>query len=93
MKTVVGAGVDVRFIGLARGFQCLFIGGPAFVDARIQFTVVQHHWRLDSGDILGFGLATIKGHGSPQFRISHGRRIGDTTAVAEGGSVSDTYRA
>ncbi len=36
METMVGAGVNVGFIRLARSFQCLLIGGPAFVDARIQ---------------------------------------------------------
>ena len=60
METVVNARIDIGLICFAGCFQRLFVGGPSFIDARIQFAIVEQQRGFDSGDIFSLWLTAIK---------------------------------
>ncbi len=77
----------MHLVGPARGLERLFVGGGAFVDARIVLGVVDQQWGLDARDLLRPRLAAVEGHRSGQLGIGDGGRVGHAAAIAEAGDA------
>src|SRR5206468_5474906 len=68
MEAMIRTLVNVRGVGYVIGLERRLVSQPSTGDTRVQRSVVKKQWRLDSGDILSTGLATVERNGSTQVR-------------------------
>ena len=83
VEAVIGAIIDMRFEGLAVGFQRGFVIGPARIDALVESALVKQQGGLNSCYVIRLGLASVERHRGAEFRVGHGQSIAHAAAIAE----------